>query len=248
MGEAFPVSERAKGWNYDEKPWGKRRKELQEITTPQEFTRIEGSRLNAFYTTPPVIDAMWKTLDNMGVGKLDNPRVMEPGAGSGRFLGYEPKDITNKSERVAVELDPVTGRILKELYPKTETYVMGFEQAPIPKDSIDVAISNVPFGNYQVFDPSFKKDKKKFTHAIHNYYFVKTMEELRPGGVLAFITTHETMDAPSSKPIRQYLADQADMEGAIRLPNNAFPDTSVVTDVIFMRKRMAGENPVIRLG
>jgi len=160
MGEAFPVSERAKGWNYDEKPWGKRRKELQEITTPQEFTRIEGSRLNAFYTTPPVIDAMWKTLDNMGVGKLDNPRVMEPGAGSGRFLGYEPKDITNKSERVAVELDPVTGRILKELYPKTETYVMGFEQAPIPKDSIDVAISNVPFGNYQVFDPSFKKTKR----------------------------------------------------------------------------------------
>ena len=223
MGEAFPVSERAKGWNYDDKPWGKRRAELQAITTPQEFAKIEGSRLNAFYTTPPVIDAMWKTLDNMGIGKLDNPRVMEPGAGSGRFLGYEPKDITNKSERVAVELDPVTGRILKELYPKTETYVMGFEQAPIPKDSIDVAISNVPFGNYQVFDPTFKKDKKKFTHAIHNYYFVKTMEELRPGGVLAFITTHETMDAPSSKPIRQYLADQADMEGAIRLPNNAFP-------------------------
>ena len=243
MGEAFPVSERAKGWNYDEKPWGKRRKELQEITTPKEFTAIEGSRLNAFYTTPPVIDAMWKTLDNMGVGKLDNPRVMEPGAGSGRFLGYEPKDITNKSERVAVELDTVTGRILKELYPKTETYVMGFEQAPIPKDSIDVAISNVPFGNYQVFDPTFKRDKKKFTHAIHNYYFVKTMEELRPGGVLAFITTHETMDAPSSKPIRQYLADQADMVGAFRLPNNAFPDTSVVTDVIFMRKRMAGDKP-----
>jgi len=105
----------------------------------------------------------------------------------------------------------------------------------------------VPFGNYQVFDPTFKKDKR-VTHAIHNYYFVKTMEELRPGGVLAFITTHETMDAPSSKPIRQYLADQADMEGAIRLPNNAFPGYIVVTDIIFMRKRMPVRSPVTRLG
>ena len=129
------------------------------------------------------------------------------------------------------------------MYPQTETYVMGFERAPIPKDSIDVAISNVPFGNYPIFDPSFKKDRKRLTRSIHNYFFAKTLEDLRPGGVLAFITSHETMDAPSSKPIRQALADQADLVGAIRLPKGAFPDTQVVTDIIFMKKRMPDEKP-----
>ncbi len=240
FGEAFP---RYESGGYKNTPWGRRREELKAVTTEDEFKAIEKSRLNAFYTTPEVISSMWKALDKMGVDKLNNPRVLEPSAGSGRFLGYEPKELATKSQRIAVELDSLTGRMVKQMYPETETYVMGFEKAPIPKDSIDVAISNVPFGNYPIFDPSFKKDRKKLTGSIHNYFFAKTLEELRPGGVLAFITSHQTMDAPTAKPVRQALAKDADLVGAIRLPNNAFPDTQVVTDIIFMRKRMAGETP-----
>jgi|GEM_PF-1483724 len=238
--EAFP---RYKDRAFGNTAWGRRRAELEAITTEAELKSIEGSRLNAFYTTPEVIRHMWKAVDEMGAGKLNNPRVLEPSAGSGRFLGYEPPEIAAKSQRIAVELDSLTGRMLKQMYPQTETYITGFEKAPIPKDSIDVAISNVPFGNYQIFDPTFKKDRKKLTHSIHNYFFAKTLEELRPGGILAFITSHMTMDAPTAKPVRQYLADQADLVGAIRLPNNAFPDTQVVTDIIFMRKRSDGETP-----
>ena len=242
MGGAFPAYEDDSS-SFTNSPWGRRRAELKALTTKEEFENIEHSRLNAFYTTPQVISSMWKALEKMGVDKLSNPHVLEPSAGSGRFLGYEPKELAAKSQRVAVELDSLTGRILKQMYPQADTYVMGFEHAPIPKDSIDVAISNVPFGNYPIFDPTFKKGRKKLTESIHNYFFAKTLEELRPGGVLAFITSHMTMDAPTAKPVRQALADQADLVGAIRLPNNAFPDTQVVTDIIFMRKRMEGEKP-----
>ena len=242
MGGAFPAYEDDSS-SFTNSPWGRRRAELKALTTKEEFENIEHSRLNAFYTTPQVINSMWEALEKMGVDKLSNPHVLEPSAGSGRFLGYEPKDLAAKSQRVAVELDSLTGRILKQMYPQADTYVMGFEHAPIPKDSIDVAISNVPFGNYPIFDPTFKKGRKKLTESIHNYFFAKTLEELRPGGVLAFITSHQTMDAPTAKPVRQALADQADLVGAIRLPNNAFPDTQVVTDIIFMRKRLEGEKP-----
>ena len=242
FGEAFPSYEPDERYSHMT-PMLRRRKELQALTTPEEFKAIEGSRLNAFYTTPTVIKAMWDGLDRMGIGKLPNLRVLEPSAGSGRFLGYEPANLKAKSERTAVELDSLTGRILHQLYPETSTYVMGFERAPIGKDTMDVAISNVPFGNYPVFDKSFKKDRKKLTRSIHNYFFAKTLEELRPGGVLAFITTHQTMDAKSTKPVREYLSNQADLVGAIRLPNNAFPDTKVCTDIIFMRKRMPNESP-----
>ena len=242
MGGAFPAYEDDSN-SFTNSPWGRRRAELKALTTKEEFENIEHSRLNAFYTTPQVISSMWKALEKMGVDKLSNPHILEPSAGSGRFLGYEPKELAAKSQRVAVELDSLTGRMLKQMYPQADTYVMGFEHAPIPKDSIDVAISNVPFGNYPIFDPTFKKGRKKLTESIHNYFFAKTLEELRPGGVLAFITSHMTMDAPTAKPVRQALADQADLVGAIRLPNNAFPDTQVVTDIIFMRKRMEGEKP-----
>ena len=239
FGEAFPRNEYG---NFKNTPWGRRREELKALTTDEEFQAIEKSRLNAFYTTPEVISSMWKALDKMGVDNLKNPRILEPSAGSGRFLGYQPKQLTDKSQRIAVELDSLTGRMLKQMYPETTVYAgIGFEKAPIPKDSIDVAVSNVPFGNYPIFDPTFKKDRKKLTRSIHNYFFAKTLEELRPGGVLAFITSHQTLDAPTSKPVRQALAEQADFVGAIRLPNNAFPDTQVVTDIIFMKKRIPGE-------
>jgi N12 class adenine-specific DNA methylase len=239
--EAFPGYEPG-SWA-TQTPWLRRRKELKALTTDEEFKAIEGSRLNAFYTTPDVIKAMWHGLDRLGISNLPNIRLLEPSAGSGRFLGYEPAELKAKSDRAAVELDSLTGRILKKLYPEAATYVMGFERAPIGKETVDVAISNVPFGNYPVFDRTFKKERKKLTHSIHNYFFAKTLEELRPGGVLAFITSHQTLDAKTTKPVREYLASQADLLGAIRLPNNAFPDTKVCTDIIFMRKRMPNESP-----
>jgi N12 class adenine-specific DNA methylase/ppGpp synthetase/RelA/SpoT-type nucleotidyltranferase len=243
FGQAFPANE---NYRYDkDTPWGKRRDELKAITTPEEFKAIEKSRENAFFTTPEVIKTMWKALDKAGVGNLTNPRVLEPSAGSGRFLGYQPPEMAAKSQRIAVELDDLTGRMLKQMYPQTEVYAgIGFEKAPIPKESIDVAISNVPFGNYPIFDPSFKHDRKKLTRSIHNYFFAKTLGELRPGGMLAFITSHQTLDAPTHKAVRQALAKDADLVEAIRLPNNAFPDTSVVTDIIIMKKRMPGQAAV----
>jgi N12 class adenine-specific DNA methylase len=239
--EAFPAYEHG---GFSNTPWGRRRAELKALTTESEFDSIEKSRLNAFFTTPEVISHIWQALDKMGVGKLDNPRILEPSAGSGRFLGLEPENITNKSRRVAVELDDLTGRMLKQMYPQADTYIMGYERAPIPKESIDVAISNVPFGNYPVFDSTFKKERKKFTGSIHNYFFGKTIERLRPGGVLAFVTSHFTLDAANAKPVRQMLAKDADLIGAIRLPKNAFPDTQVITDIVIMRKRMPGEKPL----
>ncbi len=242
FGQAFPLNE---DYRYDkDSPWGRRRDELKAITTPQEFKSIESSRKNAFFTTPEVVQTMWKALERAGVDKLNDIRVLEPSAGSGRFLGYQPPEMAAKSSRVAVELDDLTGRMLKQMYPQAEIYSgIGYEQAPIQKDTIDVAISNVPFGDYQIFDPTFKKDRKKLTHSIHNYFFAKTLENLRPGGLLAFVTTHQTLDAPTAKPIREALAKEANLVDAIRLPNNAFPDTQVVTDIIIMQKRMPGEKP-----
>jgi hypothetical protein len=150
--------------HYQDTPWTKRGDALREITADEEYQAIETSRLNAFYTTPEVINTMWKALDHMGVGKLSHPRILEPSAGSGRFLGFQPKEMAAKSERTAVELDSMTGRILKQLYPESEIYAgMGYQDAPIRNNSVDVAISNVPFGNYPVFDKDFRHNRKKLT-------------------------------------------------------------------------------------
>jgi N12 class adenine-specific DNA methylase len=223
--------------------WKRRGEELKTITTEEEYKAIEGSRLNAFYTEPEIVKAMWSGLERLGVGKLKSPHVLEPSAGSGRFLGYQPTELAARSQRTAVELDKLTGSILKEAYPQSEVYITGFENAPLPKDSFDIALSNVPFGNYPVFDPSFKKQRSVLKNQIHNYFFAKTLEKLRPGGVLAFITSHGTLDAPSSQPQREIMAGEADFIGAIRLPTKAFSDTDVCTDIIYMRKRNPGEPP-----
>lgn len=216
---------------------------LKEMTTPEEYSAIERSRLNAFYTSPEVVNATWDALKQMGADKLTKPRVLEPSAGSGRFLGLEPTDLAARSVRTAVELDSLTGRMLKQMYPQTDVYVMGYEKAPLPKESVDIAISNVPFGDFPVNDPSFKRGDRKMTRQIHNYFFAKTLQQLRPGGVLAFVTSHNTLDAVTHKDIRESLAEQADLVGAIRLPAGAFKDTQVVTDIIFMRKRLSTDQP-----
>lgn len=224
--------------------WTRRGEQLKELTTEDEYQAIERSRINAFYTTPEVVSAMWSGMERMGANSLPHPRVLEPSAGSGRFLGLQPAAMAARSRRTAVELDGLTGRILKHLYPNTEVYAgVGYQDAPIPNDSVDMAISNVPFGNIPVFDPDFTKGRKFLSRQVHNYFFAKTLDKLRPGGVMAFVTTHTTLDAPSAKPIREALAERADLVGAIRLPKGAFPDTEVVTDIIFLRKRLPGEAP-----
>ena len=225
--------------------WQRRREELRELIGGDDYKGLESlgrSRLNAHYTTAPIIKAMWKGLQQMGADKIERPKILEPAAGSGRFLGLQPSDMAERSERTAVELDTTTARVLKHAYPETRVLNTGFEKSPTPEEHYDIAISNVPFGNYPVSDPEYKRQgKRALTRSIHNYFFAKGLDKLRPGGVQAFITSHHTMDAPSAEPVRRYLADRADLMGAIRLPKDAFPDTQVVTDIIYLRKRGADE-------
>jgi len=176
--------------------WKRRGDELRELITPTEYKALERSRLNAFYTTPEVVQATWKGLEQLGVDKISRPHVLEPSAGSGRFLGYQPASLAAKSTRTAIELDTMTGKLLKHTYPNTNVYVMGYQDTPLPDDSLDVAISNVPFGDYSVQDPAFRKGRSLQAKQIHNYFFAKTLDKLRPGGVLAFVTSHGTLDAP----------------------------------------------------
>ena len=227
--------------------WIARGNELRELTTTDQFNQIQQSRLDAFYTTPEVVGSMWSGLEHLGVNNLANPRILEPAAGSGRFLGLQPVELAAKSRRTAVELDEMSGKILENLYPNAAVFGgVGFENAPIPENSIDVAISNVPFGTSNVSDIKLGKKGKKFlTTQVHNYFFAKTMTKLRPGGVMAFVTSHGTLDNPSESGIkfRQWMADRGDLIGAYRLPKGAFKDTQVVTDVIYIRKRKADEAP-----
>ena len=169
--------------------WARRREALQELTTDQDFEAIEESRRNANFTSPAVVSAMWTGLEKMGLGNLERIRALEPSAGSGRFLGGQPDDMARKTQWTAVELDPSTATLLHQTYPQAQVYAAGFEVAPVQDEGYDVAISNVPFGNYGVFDANFDGSKKYLTGSIHNYFFAKTMDKLRPGGVLAFVTT-----------------------------------------------------------
>ena len=228
----------------NEPAWRERKETLRELVTGEEYDAIRRSRLNAFYTTPEVVKAMWDGLKDMGAGDIPNLKVLEPSAGSGRFLAHQPPEIAASSERTAVELDKVTAGLLKAQFPEATVWNTGFQDAPVPDNHFDVAISNVPFGDYGVHDPEYLQTGRKFlTRSIHNYFFAKALDKVRPGGMLAFITTHHTLDSEKGQPFREYLADQADLVGAVRLPEDAFPDTEVVTDIIYLRKRVPGEAP-----
>ena len=217
--------------------------ELQRLLTPEEWTALSDSRLNANFTSPSIIGHIWQALRRLGIENLERVHVLEPSAGSGRFLGLMPDQIAAKSGMTAVELDSVTGGLLKHLYPEADVHAgVGFEDAPIAKGSIDVAISNVPFGNFKVTDREYL-DQPALTSSIHNYFFVKTLDKLRPGGVLAFITSRHTLDnyAEDAIKFRTHIAQQGELLQAVRLPRYTFPDTHVETDIIFMRKR---ETPI----
>jgi len=204
--------------------------ELYAALSPEEYAAARASTLNAHYTSPTVIRAIYDAVENMG---FQTGNILEPSMGVGNFFGMLPESM--KSSRLyGVELDSITGRIAKQLYPKADITVAGFETTD-RKDFFDLAVGNVPFGQYQVSDRAF--DKLGFS--IHNYFFAKALEQVRPGGVVAFVTSRYTMDAKDSA-ARKYIAQRADFLGAIRLPNDAFranAGTDVVSDIIFLQKR-----------
>jgi N12 class adenine-specific DNA methylase len=212
--------------------WAKERRELLSMLTAEEYDLARGSTPNAHYTAPQVISAMWDAMAHLGFG---NGRVLEPAMGVGHFYGLMPDAMRNASTLAGVELDAISGRIAKQLYQKADIRVTGFETAQFPDGFFDVAISNVPFGDYKVNDPKFNK----YALYIHDYFFMKALDRVRPGGVVAFITSDGTLDKLNGK-ARRLMAQRAEFLGAIRLPNDAFKKnagTEVTTDIVFLRRR-----------
>lgn len=211
--------------------WEKEYQELQSYLTPKEYESARASVLNAHFTGPVIIKAMYEALSSMG---FQSGNILEPSCGIGNFFGCLPEDM-QKSKLYGVEIDNISGRIARHLYPKARIIVCGFESTDFPTNFFDLAIGNVPFGQYQVNDPKY--NRLNFT--IHNYFIAKSLELVRPGGILAFVTSRYTMDAQSTD-VRSYLAEKADLLGAVRLPRNTFranAGTDVVVDIIFLQKR-----------
>ena len=210
--------------------WAKEYAEMKAALTPEEYEAARGSTLNAHYTSPTVIRAIYDALGNMG---FEGGRILEPSMGVGNFFGLLPESMAD-SQLYGVELDSITGRIARQLYPEAEITVAGFETTNCP-GFYDLAVGNVPFGNYQVFDPGYNR----LGFSIHNYFAAKMLDQVRPGGIVAFVTSRYMMDAKDES-ARRYLAERGELLGAIRLPNNAFranAGTDVVTDIIFLQRR-----------
>ena len=220
----------ADAFDPEKESWSKEYAQLKELLTPEEYAAARGSTLNAHYTSPTVIRAIYEAVGRMG---FETGNILEPSCGVGNFFGMLPENMAG-SKLYGVELDSISGRIAQQLYPKADITVAGFETTD-RRDFYDLAIGNVPFGQYQVRDKAY--DKLNFS--IHNYFFAKALDQVRPGGVVAFVTSRYTMDAKDST-VRRYLAQRAELLGAIRLPNNAFKanaGTEVVSDIIFLQKR-----------
>ena len=204
--------------------------ELYATLSPEEYAAARASTLNAHYTSPTVIKAIYEAVGNMG---FQTGNILEPSMGVGNFFGLLPEQMQG-SKLYGVELDSITRRIAKQLYPKADITIAGFETTD-RKDFYDLAVGNVPFGQYQVDDRAYNK----LGFSIHDYFFAKTLDQVRPGGVIAFVTSRYTMDKQSPE-VRRYIAQRAELLGAIRLPNNAFranAGTDVVSDILFLQKR-----------
>jgi len=211
--------------------WANEYLELKNTLSPEEYSAARASTLNAFYTSPIVIRSMYEALENMG---LKQGNILEPSCGVGNFMGLLPESM-GKANMYGVELDPVSGRIAKQLYQKNKIAVQGFEETSYPDSFFDCVIGNVPFGAYQVSDRRY--DRHHFL--IHDYFIAKSLDLVRPGGVVAVVTSSGTMDKQNPA-VRQYIANRAELLGAIRLPNNAFQrnaNTGVVSDILFFQKR-----------
>ena len=238
--EEQEILSRYVGWGgisqaFDEKneDWKKEYAELKELLTDEEYNAARGSTLNAHYTSPMVARSMYETLERMGFSRGN---ILEPSCGTGNFFGVLPESMT-QSKLYGVELDSITGRIARQLYQRANITIDGYERAKYPDNFFDVAIGNVPFGSYSVVDSEHKYNQENFR--IHDYFFAKTLDRVRPGGVVAFITSKGTLDKVNPS-VRNYLAQRAELLGAVRLPNNAFKSnagTEVTADIIFLQKR-----------
>lgn len=219
----------------DNKSWSKEYEELKSLLTEEEYNAARSSTLNAHYTDIDIIRTVYDAVMRLG---FEGGRILEPAMGVGNFIGAIPDKLSN-SQFTGVELDSLTGRIAKQLYQDSKIYIQGFETVKLPDDFFDLAISNIPFGNYKLHDPKYNK----YNFLIHDYFFAKALDKVRPGGIIAFITSKGTMDKKNAK-IRQYLSERANFIGAIRLPNTTFQknaNTSVTTDVIFLQKKIPGD-------
>ena len=226
------------GWGglpqaFDEKDssWSNEYSILKNLLDEKEYSQARESTLTAFYTPPVVVRSMYKALENMG---LKTGNILEPSCGVGNFIGMLP-DSLEDCKLYGVELDSISGRIARQLYQKSTVAVQGYEDTNLPNSFFDVAVGNVPFGDFKVLDKKY--DKHKFL--IHDYFFAKTLDKVRPGGVIAFITSKGTLDKENPS-VRKYIAQRADLLGAIRLPNNTFKanaGTEVTSDIIFLQKR-----------
>ena len=211
--------------------WAGEYQELKSLLSDAEYASARESTLNAHYTSPVIIRSIYEALENMG---FEKGNVLEPAMGIGNFFGMLPEKMQD-SRLYGVELDGITGRIARQLYPKANIKISGFEKTDYPNDFFDVAVGNVPFGQYKVADRQY--DKNNFL--IHDYFFAKTLDKVRPGGVVAFVTSKGTMDKKSPE-VRKYLAQRAELLGAVRLPNTAFKEnagTEVTSDILFLKKR-----------
>ena len=228
------------GWGglsqaFDEKneSWKKEYAELKTLLSAEDYEQARSSTLNAYYTPKEVIGGIYVALQRFGV--KGNNRILEPAMGTGNFFGYMPKEIAEGSRLYGVELDNITGRIAAKLYPQANVQIKGFEDTSFPNDKFDLVVGNVPFGGYGVAD----SDYNRYNFKVHDYFLAKSVDKVRPGGIVAVITSKGTMDKlnPSA---RKYVAERAELLGAIRLPNNAFKQTAgteAVADMLFFRKR-----------
>ncbi len=217
--------------------WSKEYNELKNLLSENEYKAARESTLTAFYTSPVVIEGIYKILDNLG---FSYGNILEPSCGTGNFFGMIPESM-NRSKLYGIELDSITGRIAKQLYQNANIAVEGFEKTNLPDSFFDVAIGNVPFGQFGVIDRRY--DRYHFN--IHEYFFAKTIDKVRPGGIIAFVTSRFMMDKNNSS-TRKYISERAELLGAIRLPNDAFSDsagTKVTSDILILKKR---ERPVVK--
>lgn len=228
------------GWGglsqaFDEKnpDWQKEYAELKGLLSAEDYDNARGSTLNAYYTPKEVIDGIYKALNRFGV--KGNNRILEPSMGTGNFFGYMPKGIADGSRLYGVELDNLTGRIAAKLYPQANVQIKGFEDTTFPNDKFDIVVGNVPFGGYGVAD----SDYNRYNFKVHDYFLAKSVDKVKPGGIVAIVTSKGTMDKLNPT-ARKYVAERAELLGAIRLPNTAFKQTAgteAVADILFFRKR-----------
>src|SRR6266699_3944117 len=219
--------------------WNAVATDLEQLLTGAEYESARATTPNAHFTSPLVIQAIWNGLEKLGIRR--GAEVLEPAMGIGHFFGCMPEALQG-GHRTGVELDSLTARIAKKLYPDTTIFSQGFEETQLPDNYFDAVVGNVPFGDYAVHDLSMKHS---LTRSIHDYFFAKSLEKTRPGGIMALITSRYTMDKVDTT-IRTHLAEKADLVAAIRLPNTAFKGnagTEVTTDILFLQKRQPGQEP-----